>query len=242
MANWLSLHLLVAILTITMATLAATSTAKSPQPPPAAGIWDEIIKNITDVLTNAGDFGIWADLLSAAASSNLPLSATLFVPSDDALSHLATIISFDPFIIPYHIVPQRLSFSDLQLFQTRARIPTLLPSNSILITNNSRFNFTIDASPITRPDLYANSDVCVHGLKTILDYSIYGAESNFFAPPPPSAPETVAPPSGEDDAMGWRLSNAPAGCLCAEFPIMVAFLIVRAAFSFKILGFLGACR
>ncbi|KDP45734.1 hypothetical protein JCGZ_17341 [Jatropha curcas] len=43
----------------------------------------------------------------------LPIFATLLIPADDSYSLIATTITIDPYIFPYHIVPQRLSFADL---------------------------------------------------------------------------------------------------------------------------------
>ena len=43
----------------------------------------------------------------------------------------------------------RLSSLELFLFKTDARLLTLLPKRSIVVTNNSHLNFTIDGSPIT---------------------------------------------------------------------------------------------
>ncbi|GLT69534.1 hypothetical protein SLA2020_416790 [Shorea laevis] len=45
----------------------------------------------------------------------LPMSATLLIPQEDSLNRMP---NMDPFIVPYHIVPQRLSFSDLQLIHS----------------------------------------------------------------------------------------------------------------------------
>ncbi|KAK3030865.1 hypothetical protein RJ639_037322 [Escallonia herrerae] len=202
------------------------ASVTTPPPPTRQDMREQQLSNIIDALIGAGDFSAWANILSNADLSTLPLSATLFIPSSTALSSTTATVTFDPFMIPYHIVPQRLSFSDLQLFKTHTRLPTLLPSKTLLITNNSPANFTIDSSPVTHPDIYANSAVCVHGIKTLLDYNVYG--DNFF-PPPES---TASPPQtgvnqflpGED-AMGYigRRSDA-AACLCTEFPIVFSML------------------
>ncbi|GAB4829463.1 hypothetical protein Ancab_019135 [Ancistrocladus abbreviatus] len=161
-----------------------------PPPPPAPPHQkpQEVqLNNIIEALIGAGDFGNWANLLSAADPSILPISATLFIPGDDAVANepiggsrsgnSSPLLSFDPFVFLYHIVPQRLSFSDLLLFHVNARLPTLLPGKSLLITNNSRFNFTIDDSPVTYPDLYINAAVSVQGIGAIFDYTIYGLPS-----------------------------------------------------------------
>ncbi|CAL5410843.1 unnamed protein product [Camellia sinensis] len=204
-------------------------SSSPPPPPPTAALEEQLLKKIMNALIGAGgDFRGWAGLLSVATAAGLsvlpfPVDGTLFIPGDDALSHLPTAtLEFDPFMIPYHIVPQqRLSFSDLQLFSTNTRLPTLLPSNSILITNNSRSNFTIDGAPITHPDLYLNSDIAVHGIKTILDYSIYGSAIGIGSFPPP------APQAGEEEVVicggGRRRSDAAASC---EFGFQIIFLVV----------------
>nr|BBK20746.1 fasciclin [Actinidia chinensis] len=203
MAKWFSLHFLLVALTLgPPVSRSQPSPTPQPQPPWAVEeLQEEMVNNIIMALNAAGNFERWASLLSAVANpSSLPLSATLFIPSDAALSHFPASSSsssnspmgFDPFIIPYHIVPQRLTFSQLQLFKTNTRLPTLLPSNSILITNNSFSNFTLDASPITHPDLYLDSAVSLHGITTVLDYSLYGDVSPL--PPPVTVAEPPPPP------------------------------------------------
>ncbi|XP_059638186.1 uncharacterized protein LOC132280083 [Cornus florida] len=221
-----------------------TTTSPPPPPPPpppeVSDPQDDQFNNIIDALMGAGDFGAWAGILSAADLSGFPLAATLFIPSNDAISHFPTAttatLNFDPFIIPYHIIPQRLSFSDLQRFKIHTRLPTLLHSKTILITNNSPFNFTINDSPITHPDLYATTTVSVHGIKIILDYSAYGGDGLFVpeedpSMPMPTPPQATAPPFFQaGEIMGRRRSDA--ACLCSEFPIVLS--VVCAALAFKI--------
>ncbi|KAJ0622885.1 putative FAS1 domain-containing protein [Helianthus annuus] len=185
----------------------APSPSNQPSPPPAPEyMQQQQLKNIIDALIGAGDFAAWANILfnPTSNSSNIPPSttATMFVPGNDALSRLSATAtgaySFDPFIIPYHVLPQRLTFSDLQQFKTRTRIPTLLPSKTIVITSNAPDNFTIDDSLIVQPDIYTNAAVCVHGIADVLDYKVYGDAGqpppSFVAPPPlpplPPADET----------------------------------------------------
>ncbi|KAJ6301176.1 hypothetical protein OIU77_015480 [Salix suchowensis] len=110
-----------------------------------------------------------------ADSTTFPISSTFFIPSDNSLSPATT--TADPDIVPYHIVPQRLSFADLQQFKAFSRLPTLLFDKSILITNNSASNFTLDASRLTHPNIYTNAAIAVHGIDNLLDHSVYGTES-----------------------------------------------------------------
>ncbi|CAI9782208.1 unnamed protein product [Fraxinus pennsylvanica] len=159
-------------------------------PPPQAEIQKQELNNIIDALIRAGDFAGWIKLLSSANPSSLPLTATLFVPSNDAISRVPAAnvagMNFDPFIVPCYIVPQRLSFSNLQQSPILTRLPTLFPSKFIVITNNSRFNFTLDDALVTHPDILVNAAFSVHGINNVLDYNVYGGNDNglFTAPPP----------------------------------------------------------
>ncbi|KAK4370390.1 hypothetical protein RND71_009865 [Anisodus tanguticus] len=146
----------------------------SPPPPPQLTqreIQEQQLSNILSALIGEGDFTGWANLLSSADLSSLPLTATFFILGNDTMSNLHN--SLDPFLIAYHIIPQRLSFSDLQQFKPITRIPTLLPSKYIVETNNSVSNYTIDGSHITYPDVYVNSDFTVYGVDIVLEYSVY---------------------------------------------------------------------
>ncbi|CAA3008467.1 Hypothetical predicted protein [Olea europaea subsp. europaea] len=167
-----------------------TSYFPPPRPLPLVEIQKKQLNNIIDALNRAGDFARWINLLSSINPSSLPLTATLFVPSNDAISGFPTAnaagMNFDAFIVPYHIVPQRLSFSDLQQFPILTRLPTLFPSKFIVITNTSRFNFTLDDSLVTHPDILVNAAFSVHGINKVLDYNVYGSNDNgLFSPPPP---------------------------------------------------------
>ncbi|KAK9060576.1 hypothetical protein SSX86_021282 [Deinandra increscens subsp. villosa] len=70
-----------------------------------------------------------------------------------AATGVPTVLTPSSSLSPYHVLPQRLTFSDLQLFKTLTRIPTLLPSKIIIITDNTSSHFTIDDSLITQPDI-----------------------------------------------------------------------------------------
>ncbi|PWA84010.1 FAS1 domain-containing protein [Artemisia annua] len=187
-------------------------TTTHPPPPPSPtttnspSIQQEQLKNIINALIGAGDFATWANILfnptsnatfpTSSTSNFLPTQATLFVPGNDALSHLTEsatgAYTFDPFIIPYHILPQRLSFNDLKMFKVHTRLPTLLPSKTIVITNNTNGVFSVDDALVMQPDLYTSGGVCVHGVDKILDYHVYGDAGVSLVPPPPA--EVAAPP------------------------------------------------
>ncbi|OMO73760.1 hypothetical protein COLO4_26869 [Corchorus olitorius] len=182
------------------------------------------MNNIIDALMGAGDFKNWANMLSSATDLfMLPLSATFFVPSDNALL---------PFSFP------RLTFSQLTLFKPLSRLPTLLPSKSILLTNTSQSNFTLDASLVSYPDLYLTSAIAVHGISALLNYSAYGGGDgglgHVLSPPPPTTtpPPMFVPLTGNGDVMNdKRVSDAAAGCLYGEFAfvlLLVTWLLVWA--------------
>ncbi|KAK4440287.1 hypothetical protein Salat_0363600 [Sesamum alatum] len=222
------------------------STARTPPPPPPlAESQDNQLNNIIDALIGTGDFVGWANLLSSTDPSLFPLTATLFIPSNDAVSHFTSAntagIDYDPFLIPYHIIPQRLTFSDLQQFTVHTRLPTLLPSKYIVITNNSPSNFTVDDSQITRADIFVNVAFSVHGIKKVLDYSVYGGNNNLLSPPPgktksPRIKPTPGPPKKERPVLPAEIIVGLKSCApCSRSEILMIFSAFCAVFIFKIL-------
>ena len=139
------------------------------------------MNNILDALIGAGDFNAWVSILSSANGTILPVSATLFVPRDAAVDRPPP----DPLLLPYHVVPQRLPFSQLLLLPRRARLPTLLAAKTISVTDNSPANFSLDHTPLTHPDLFTSPSLAVHGVQSFLDYSLFG---DGLPPPPPFLP------------------------------------------------------
>ncbi|KAK1395527.1 FAS1 domain-containing protein [Heracleum sosnowskyi] len=131
------------------------------------------------LFTSQGDFTIWCMLLTGHTTGPvLPLYATLFVPSNPSVIDLrhAKPAEIDPFLMPYHVVPQRLSFDDLLGLDLETRLPTLLPSKSIIITSNSSSNFTVGDTQITHPNTYLSPNIAVHGIKSTFNYRLYGEE------------------------------------------------------------------
>uniref|UniRef100_A0A803L5J6 FAS1 domain-containing protein n=1 Tax=Chenopodium quinoa TaxID=63459 RepID=A0A803L5J6_CHEQI len=99
---------------------------------------------IIDSIVGAGDFSNWASLLSHADPSMFPLTATLFVLENGGNSSSPV----DPLLFSYHIVPRRLTFSELRQLPNGARLPTLLPRKTLLITSNFSVNgVVISISP-----------------------------------------------------------------------------------------------
>ncbi|KAK9144811.1 hypothetical protein Sjap_004714 [Stephania japonica] len=121
----------------------------------ASSVSDQQRADLIQALMGAQDL---ADLAKAFTvsdpSSTFPLTATLFFPKADGEDDKDPILFnnvslprfLDPAILGYHIVPQLLSFAELQRFPIGSRLPTLIPDASIVITNNSRFNYAINGS------------------------------------------------------------------------------------------------
>ncbi|BAT79963.1 FAS1 domain-containing protein [Vigna angularis] len=166
-------------------------TSSTPSPP------TQQINNILDALIGATDFSAWVSILSSANGTLLPLSATLFIPRDAALDSPPP----DPLLLPYHVVPQRLPFSDLLLLPRRARLPTLLAAKTISVTDNSPANFSLDHTPLTHPDLFSTPSLAVHGVQSFLDYSLFGDGL------PPSPP----PPAGHSVDSFWNSGASSSG-------------------------------
>ncbi|XP_074365337.1 FAS1 domain-containing protein SELMODRAFT_448915-like [Apium graveolens] len=191
MANNLSLQLLCAsILSSTLAlSLAAFNNYETPFdlygipfPPPTSELdyYGDMIEALLMEPARSGDyFSIWCKLLAGFTTGPvLPVNATLFVPSNPAVLHLRHVepAEFDKDLMSYHIIPQRLSFEDLLTLNLGTRLPTLLPSKSIIITSNSFDNFTVDDSRITHPNIYVSPKFAMHGIESTFNYGVYGED------------------------------------------------------------------
>ncbi|KAL4352762.1 hypothetical protein GQ457_06G015630 [Hibiscus cannabinus] len=75
-------------------------------------------------------------------------------------------------------------------------LPTLLPSKSILVTNTTPSNFTLNDSHISHPDLYLPTAITVHGITSLFNYTVYDGDpclENGIAQPLPQAPPPPPP-------------------------------------------------
>ncbi|TXG48237.1 hypothetical protein EZV62_027531 [Acer yangbiense] len=162
-------------------------------------------------------------MLSSVDPTAFPVWATFFIPSDSS-EESSPAVDRMAMVMAYHIVSQRLSFSELCLLKPLSRLPTLVPTKSILITNNSISNFTLDDSLVSHPDLYTTSTFVVHGIQTFLNYSVYGGADNHpFSPPLPPLPTLPPPPQQAQFTIG---SKSDAACLCLFWEFTVVLLVV----------------
>lgn len=126
---------------------------------------------IIDALLRQGGFTIWAKLLKTSKTRPLiPLNATMFVPTDAAISHLRYAADMNPYLVPYHITPKHhLLFSDLCHLKPLSLLPTLVPSKTILITSTLLSSYKVDNAIISHPNIYLSPKIAVHGIARILD-------------------------------------------------------------------------
>nr|XP_004488217.1 uncharacterized protein LOC101511067 [Cicer arietinum] len=179
------------------------------------------INNILDALIGSTDTSInqWANILSMTNSTNPLLTLTLFIPQNQQSSQPPSSSILDPFTFPYHIIPQRLTFSDLLLLPRYSRLPTLLPGKTIAVTDNSSANFTLDDVEVTHPDLYSTSYLAVHGVKTILDYSTFGDATMM-----PTLPPFL--PVGET----WKSASSSSATTFKLFLLVLCFILPQLVF------------
>ncbi|WVZ23276.1 hypothetical protein V8G54_001820, partial [Vigna mungo] len=97
----------------------------------------------------------------------------------------------NPLLLPYHVVPQNLPFSDLLLLPRRVRLPTLLATKTISITDNSPANFSLDYTPLTHPDLFSTppSPSTASSPSSTTLSSVTASRSRPL--PPPATPSTL---------------------------------------------------
>ncbi|WOG82231.1 hypothetical protein DCAR_0101393 [Daucus carota subsp. sativus] len=151
---------------------ATTTTSLSPLPPLNQEI-DAVIEALLcesnyEALLCESNFTIWAHLLNVSKTQLvLPVNATMFAPTDAAISHLAEL---NPHLIPYHVTPNHhLLFSRLLNLEPLSLLPTLVPDKTILITSTLPWSYKVDKAIITQPNIYISSRLVVHGIDHVLD-------------------------------------------------------------------------
>ncbi|RWR94574.1 FAS1 domain-containing protein-like protein [Cinnamomum micranthum f. kanehirae] len=158
------------------------------------------------------------DLISSVQLKKIrfPTSFTLFLPTDENMDFVNKQLASDPSILSYHYVPQALSSCDLKRnFLQGSLIPTLLAGNSIKVTSNTIWNFTINGSPISHPDMFNSPFLAVHGIPTILNYTWHGGSNS---PPPQQPPKQPKNDAGVVSPSPLPLPPSPSPLVQPEQP------------------------
>ncbi|KAF6156362.1 hypothetical protein GIB67_031483 [Kingdonia uniflora] len=222
MAEKLHLIFLLLLTTLTLASTAAIIAQ------PTNTDSTQHLHNIVEALIGTDDFANWAGVLSATDPSTFPLTATLFLPMNESFSQTSSSSSngFDPSVFAYHVIPQRLSFIDLQRFAIGSQLPTLLPNKTIVITSNSTANYTINQSRVSHPNLYINGVVAVHGIESPLSYATQDSTTPLILPGNGAPGTGVSAPGGVGEGVnstsGVVHSNAPNLCTKIAFVLSVS--------------------
>ncbi|KAI3944204.1 hypothetical protein MKW98_016434 [Papaver atlanticum] len=106
---------------------------------------------------------------------NFPFSATYLIPIDNPsllMINTNSTSSSSSFTLHYHIIPQKLTFSELKSLPIGSILPTLAPGKSIRVTNNSQSNYSINNIIVSNPNMYMNEDIVIHGIKSSLDFDV----------------------------------------------------------------------
>ncbi|KAF8091699.1 hypothetical protein N665_0438s0028 [Sinapis alba] len=97
------------------------------------------------------------------------LPATLFIPVAATDEHLG-----DRNVAAYHVVPEKMEFSDLLAKEDKTRIVTLLAGCSILVRNTTEGGLTLDGVSVTEPDIFVDKFIAIHRIRFPLDFTKYG--------------------------------------------------------------------
>ncbi|BFI24928.1 hypothetical protein MPTK2_1g16270 [Marchantia polymorpha subsp. ruderalis] len=165
-----------------------------PAPAPAAKPQPQVVDMI-EALRDAGQFGAIAGLLDGLQMKNLTPMTTWLLPNDEAFSGTSYPKNVTKFI-DYHVIRQLLPYSRLSTLSVGTRLPTFLGSETVVVTSNLRFNYSLDNAMIVVPDLYSDSTVAVHGINSVLNDYLFN--EGVSAPSPGEAPSgvpTAGPPS-----------------------------------------------
>ncbi|KAG5111965.1 hypothetical protein JHK82_035234 [Glycine max] len=112
--------------------------------------------------------------------------AALFVPHNSTTG-LPPPPPLDPLLLPYHMVPQCLPFSDLLFLPYCARLPTLFVGKSISVIDNSPTTSPSTTSPLATP----TSSPLPPSLSTMLTFLDYSLFSDGVPPPRPQIGNNV---------------------------------------------------
>ena len=146
----------------------------------------------------SANFTSFANALDGIIFKNgflIPSSATIFVPSNSAIDKF--MLSYESYqayesdrmnFCTYHIINNNYFFDVLTSLPIGFQIPTLLPNNTLLITNNNP-NFLIDDIKIMANDICTIQTIACYAIDDIFNSTIWG-QAKFLAIPP------ILPPIG----------------------------------------------
>ena len=154
---------------------------------PAGRMSDE---QMIEALRKKGHYNMIATFLDTLDLKHvLPESSTLLVPMDGEV--MSSLLSLRPEawlpVFQYHVLTQQFSFLDLQQLPTGQILPTLLINSTVMVTNNSTDNFTVDDVRISYPNILLASNVAVHGLNGVMNSTVFGQIKPIAFPPPSSS-------------------------------------------------------
>ncbi|KAL2652798.1 hypothetical protein R1flu_020926 [Riccia fluitans] len=196
------------------------SPAPAAEPPesPSDQAQSQVIK-ITEALREAGQFGIVVGLLDGLQLWDITLmtSTTWLLPNDQAFFGGNFPANWTKFI-DYHVIQELLPYSRLASLGVGTRLPTFLGDETVVVSSNTVYNFSLNNAMVIVRDLYIDSTIAVHGINAVLDDVHFNDGANF---PPPDAKAPAGVPSPPPPAQGPSpgvSSPAPAGTNISPLP------------------------
>ncbi|KAK7280372.1 hypothetical protein RJT34_25436 [Clitoria ternatea] len=128
----------------------------------------EAILDAADVLSDSNfvSMALTLEIVAETILEHSP-SATVFAPSDAAFKKSGQ-PSLD--ILRFHFVPLPLPLSSLRIFPAGARIPTMLPGQSLTVTTSSSDRVTsLNNIKLTESPIYDDGLLLVYGIDRFFD-------------------------------------------------------------------------
>ncbi|KAI3752788.1 hypothetical protein L2E82_24825 [Cichorium intybus] len=156
---------------------------------------------------------------------------TLFAPINSALFAIDMTMAASNYVeaLRYHVVPRRMSITDLLSLPPGANsIPTLMPGQNILVEQrrDPRSLITVGGVDIVVPGMFYGRDIAVHGLDGILEFRPHTRNSlaNTTQTPFPNNqtsmnvyPYNMPPPNTTQEGLP-PLDYNPTGNISFQFP------------------------
>ncbi|KAI3752791.1 hypothetical protein L2E82_24828 [Cichorium intybus] len=156
---------------------------------------------------------------------------TLFAPINSALFAIDMTMAASNYVeaLRYHVVPRRMSITDLLSLPPGANsIPTLMPGQNILVEQrrDPRSLITVGGVDIVVPGMFYGRDIAVHGLDGILEFRPHTRNSlaNTTHTPFPNNqtsmnvyPYNMPPPNTTQEGLP-PLDFNPTGNISFQFP------------------------